>query len=61
MRQFNDICTAGWHRVGITETKTPDAVFIDAGYMAPVVYAFCREAGRRFFPSVGRGAAQQRA
>jgi hypothetical protein len=36
-------------------------VWIDAGYMAPVVYAFCREVGGRYLPSVGRGAAQQRA
>jgi Terminase large subunit gpA, endonuclease domain len=27
--------------------------------MTPVVYAFCREAGERFKPSVGRGASQQ--
>ncbi len=28
--------------------------------MAPVVYGFCRQAGERFRPAVGRGAAQQR-
>jgi len=61
MRQFQEMCTAGWPRYGMTETKAPEIAFIDAGYMAPVVYAFCREAGRRYLPSVGRGAAQQRA
>jgi hypothetical protein len=34
-------------------------VWIDAGYMTPVVYTFCREAGQRFVPVIGRGAAQQ--
>src|SRR5687767_15075493 len=61
MRQFQEMCTAGWPRLGTAETKVPDMVWIDAGYMAPVVYAFCREAGGRYLPSVGRGAAQQRA
>jgi hypothetical protein len=37
----------------------PAVVFIDAGYMAPVVYAFCRESGDRFRPAIGRGACQQ--
>jgi len=32
---------------------------VDAGYQTDVVYAFCREAGDRFRPSVGRGADQQ--
>jgi hypothetical protein len=40
--------------------KAPDFVWADAGYMAPVVYAFCRESGQRYIPAVGRGAAQQR-
>jgi hypothetical protein len=35
-------------------------VFVDSGYMAEVVYGFCREGGERFRPAVGRGAAQQR-
>lgn len=37
----------------------PGAVFVDAGYMTSVIYAFCRESGNRFWPAVGRGAAQQ--
>lgn len=40
--------------------KQPTQVWVDSGYQAPVVYAFCREAGDRFRPAVGRGAAQQR-
>lgn len=39
--------------------KKPDLAFVDAGYMTDVVYAFCRESGNRFLPSVGRGASQQ--
>jgi hypothetical protein len=34
-------------------------VWVDAGYTTEVVYAFCRESGERFRPSIGRGAAQQ--
>jgi len=37
----------------------PDLGFVDAGYMAQVVYTFCRESGERFRPAVGRGAGQQ--
>lgn len=37
----------------------PGAVWIDAGYMTPVVYAFCRESGDPYRPAIGRGAAQQ--
>src|SRR5215203_1162071 len=39
--------------------KVADQVWVDAGYQTSVVYAFCREAGDRFRPAVGRGAAQQ--
>jgi len=34
--------------------------FVDAGYLAPVVYAFCREAGGLYRPAVGRGAGRHR-
>jgi hypothetical protein len=45
---------------GPASTVVADQVWVDSGYMAPVVYAFCREAGERFRPAVGRGASQQR-
>ncbi len=63
LRQFKDIARSGWP-VGSAhgEVATPDQVWVDAGYMTPVVYAFCREAGEKCFrPTVGRGAAQQHA
>ena len=40
---------------GKPKPRIPDQVWIDSGYMAPVVYTLCREAGRRFHPAVGRG------
>ena len=61
LREFRALVTEGWP-VGTAEgnRKAPDRVWIDSGYMAPVVYSFCRQAGERFLPAVGRGAAQQR-
>lgn len=61
MREFRDLVTTGWHREGPRAALlTPASVWIDAGYMTPTVYAFCREAGSVFRPSFGRGADQQR-
>jgi phage terminase large subunit GpA-like protein len=60
LREFRDIVLAGWPTAKPDgERVVPHVVFADAGYMTPVVYAFCREAGQRFYPAVGRGAAQQ--
>jgi phage terminase large subunit GpA-like protein len=61
LREFKSLVQEGWPR-GSTdgERVLPQQVWVDAGYMAPVVYAFCREAGERFRPAIGRGAAQQR-
>ena len=42
------------------EMVIPPQAWIDAGYLTPVVYEFCRQAGNRFVPCVGRGAGQQR-
>ena len=61
LRQFKDMVMTGWPELdGKQKPRMPDQVWIDSGYMAPVVYTFCREAGRRFRPAVGRGAGQQR-
>ena len=65
LREFRDLVTTGWPKQR-TETAeavsvVPHQVWVDAGYMTPVVYTFCREAGGRFRPVVGRGASQQRA
>lgn len=61
LREFRDLATDGWP-IGSAEgeRKKPDQVWVDSGYMTPVVYTFCREAGERYHPAVGRGAAQQR-
>lgn len=61
MRQFRDICEFGWPIGNSNGKRRPaDQVWIDAGYMTHVVYTFCREAGDRFRPAIGRGATQQR-
>ncbi len=59
LKQFRDQVLAGWPMEG-SQPKVPDQVWIDCGYMTPVVYAFCRQEGSRYKPVVGRGAAQQR-
>lgn len=61
LKEFRSLVDEGWP-VGTaagTHKKT-DQAWIDAGYMAPIVYTFCRDSGDRFRPAVGRGAAQQR-
>ncbi len=60
LRQFRAMIAEGWP-VGVIggDTLKPQVTLIDAGYMTDVVYAFCRESGNRFLPSVGRGASQQ--
>lgn len=61
MREFKALVQEGWPKVGPDGDRVlPDQVWVDSGYMAPVVYAFCREAGERFRPAIGRGAAKQR-
>ncbi|MFN0054696.1 MAG: terminase gpA endonuclease subunit, partial [Planctomycetales bacterium] len=61
LREFRDLVMEGWP-VGCAdgERKQPAQAWIDAGYMTPIVYRFSVEAGERFLPAVGRGAAQQR-
>lgn len=60
LREFRDTVRNGWP-VGTPEGQRqgPRLVWVDAGYMTSVVYAFCREDSERFIPAVGRGAAQQ--
>ena len=60
LREYRNLITQGWP-VGVVggQAMPPRFVLIDAGYMTDVVYAFCRESGNRFLPSVGRGVAQQ--
>jgi phage terminase large subunit GpA-like protein len=62
LREFKDLVLAGWTIEGReNEQAVPNQVWIDAGYMTPVVYEFCRKAAdKRFLPCVGRGANQQR-
>lgn len=70
LRQFRDTVNGGWpvasdpnakkNQSALPERMVPDHVWIDAGYMTDVVYAFCRESRKPFKPAVGRGASQQR-
>lgn len=59
LREFREMILGGWP-VGVPngQKRVPDQGWVDAGYMTPVVYSFCREAGTRFKPVVGRGASQ---
>ena len=60
LREFRDTASEGWPVGTATGQRfVPQQVWIDAGYMTPVVYAFCREAGEPFRPALGRGATQQ--
>ncbi|KAA5541898.1 hypothetical protein FYK55_17020 [Roseiconus nitratireducens] len=61
LREFKDLAQSGWP-IGNAhgEIVRPNQVWVDAGYMTPVVYAFCRQMGeKRYRPAVGRGVAQQ--
>jgi phage terminase large subunit GpA-like protein len=60
LREIREMMKAGWPKGNASgEKMVPRAVWVDAGYMTEVVYSFCRESGRPFFPAVGRGAAQR--
>jgi hypothetical protein len=55
-----EIILPGWVMEKAGERAVAQQAWVDSGYMAEVVYGFCRESGERFRPAVGRGAAQQR-
>lgn len=59
LRQFRDVILAGWP-MGEAR-KAPDEVWIDARWHEhqETVYAFCRESGPPFCPSMGYGSGQQ--
>ena len=59
LKQLRDDFSTGWPVHGSDKPKIPDQVWIDAGYMTEVVYAFCRQVGVQYRPAIGRGAAQQ--
>ena len=65
LREFRDRVQQGWEIAPgedqrLHKPRVPESVWIDAGYMTDVVYAFCKETGAPFLPSIGRGASQQR-
>lgn len=66
LREFREQINQGWSTDPASNPNLPprqmipEQVFVDAGYMTDVVYAFCRESGERFRPSVGRGTTQRR-
>jgi len=58
MQEFHDLVSAGWGMEG-GGTRTPNVVWIDAGWKIDAVYAFCRKHRGRFQPAVGRAEKQQ--
>jgi phage terminase large subunit GpA-like protein len=63
LRGLREELNAGWPSADATlagQRVAPRMCFVDAGYMTPVVYAFCRESGGNYLPAVGRGASQQK-
>ena len=59
LKQLRDDFSTGWPVPGSNQPKVPDQVWVDAGFMTEVVYAFCRQVGVQYRPAIGRGAAQQ--
>jgi len=60
LREFRSMALEGWPaQTPGGKAMFPSQVWIDAGYMTPVVHTFCRDSGERFRPAIGRGAAQQ--
>ncbi len=62
LKQFREMALAGWP-IGdpsSDEVERPHQVWIDAGYLPEVVYAFCRQTGGAYRPAIGRGATQPR-
>ena len=60
LREMKEMFAEGWPKGRVEGDRVlPEQVFIDSGFTAPAVYAFCRESGERFRPAIGRGAAQQ--
>lgn len=55
LRELAEFVTDGWQPADSTTTRPADQVWIDAGWETDVVYQFCREAGKRFRPVMGRG------
>jgi hypothetical protein len=67
LKEFRDLVKQGYPQPkNLLGAETPGVylapqrVLIDSGYMAPVVYAFCRANRFPYLPAVGRGASQQR-
>ena len=59
LRDFRDrIESTGW-LMPDGSLRIPDQVWIDSKYQSKIVYAFCREAGHRYRPTLGYGAGQQ--
>ncbi len=61
LKELKESFMEGWPvgNAGAEQRLQPAQVWIDAGFMTPVVYEFCRGSGERFRPAVGRGASQQ--
>ena len=65
LKEFRELCLAGWTQRGASDAMVPREVWIDARYKGKVVKAFAREATqadrtRRFRPAYGHGVGQER-
>jgi len=61
LREFRDLCAAGWGRQGGGQPRQPDQLWIDSGYQTDTVYAFIRESrSQQIRPTKGYGASQDR-
>lgn len=58
LRELRDTMRAGW-RITDTDSRSPDAVWVDSGYQSETVYAFIRESGRGYMASDGYGSGQE--
>jgi phage terminase large subunit GpA-like protein len=54
LREFADVCETGW------QGRSPDAVFIDSGWLSHVVYDFVRKSGVPYYAVKGQGEATTR-
>lgn len=55
LRELRERIEIGWPIEGSAENRVPDQVWIDRGHWGHIVYAFCRESGARYLPTLGRG------
>jgi hypothetical protein len=62
LKQFCEMDAEGWPigQVDSAKKMIPGYTWVDAGYLPEVVHEFCRQSGRGYHPTIGRGATQPR-